>query len=120
MQQKVAFVNYKKSNLRNLRRNLIMNKDQLGAKVAEILTVEGEKKVSKKRGREMVDAVLQAIAEALKAGEKVKLQGFGNFEAVERAARKGRNPQTGEEIEIAAKKAPKFSPAKDLKQAVNS
>ena len=89
-----------------------MNKTELIAKVAE--TTE----LTKKDATKAVDAVLDAIAEALKAGEKVQLIGFGNFEVRERAARKGRNPQTGEEIEIASSKIPAFKPGKQLKDLI--
>lgn len=65
-----------------------------------------------------MDAVFEAIAEALKEGDKVQLVGFGNFEVRERSARKGRNPQTGEEIEIAASKVPAFKPGKALKEGI--
>lgn len=64
--------------------------------------------LSKKDATKAVDAVFDSILEALKQGDKVQLIGFGNFEVRERAARKGRNPQTGEEIEIAASKVPAF------------
>jgi DNA-binding protein HU-beta len=90
-----------------------MNKTELIEKVAESADM------TKKQASQAVDAILNSIAEALKAGEKVQLIGFGNFESRERAARKGRNPQTGEEIEIAAAKVPAFSPGKALKDAVN-
>lgn len=90
-----------------------MNKTQLIEKVAEAADM------TKKEASQAVEAVFDAIAEALKSGEKVQLIGFGNFESRERAARKGRNPQTGEEIEIAASKIPAFSPGKALKDAVN-
>ena len=65
-----------------------------------------------------VDAVFDAISEALRQGEKVQIIGFGNFKVRERAARKGRNPQTGEEINIAASKVPAFRPGKGLKEVV--
>ncbi|WP_126427323.1 HU family DNA-binding protein [Brevibacillus marinus] len=89
-----------------------MNKTELIAKVAE--TTE----LTKKDATKAVDAVLDAIAEALKAGEKVQLIGFGNFEVRERAARKGRNPQTGEEIQIASSKVPAFKPGKALRDVI--
>jgi DNA-binding protein HU-beta len=89
-----------------------MNKSELTAKVAEACNL------TKKDASEAVDAVFDAITEALKAGEKVQLIGFGNFEVRERAARKGRNPQTGEEIDIAASKVPAFKPGKALKELV--
>ncbi|HZG14929.1 MAG TPA: HU family DNA-binding protein [Candidatus Bathyarchaeia archaeon] len=89
-----------------------MNKTELVAKVAE--TTE----LTKKDAAKAVDAVLDAIADALKTGDKVQLIGFGNFEVRERAARKGRNPQTGKEIEIAASKIPAFKPGKQLKDSI--
>ena len=66
-----------------------------------------------------VNALLDVIKNELAKGEKVALVGFGTFEVRERAARKGRNPQTGAEIEIAAAKAPAFKAGKDFKEAVN-
>jgi DNA-binding protein HU-beta len=89
-----------------------MNKTELIAKISE--TAE----LTKKDATKAVDAVFEAIAEALKAGDKVQLIGFGNFEVRERAARKGRNPQTGEEIEISASKVPAFKPGKALKEDI--
>lgn len=62
-----------------------------------------------------LDAVVEAIRDALSAGETVTLTGFGSFKVSERAARTGRNPQTGKEIKIAAKTSAKFSPGKGLK-----
>ena len=89
-----------------------MNKTELVNTVAE------STELSKKDVTKAVDAVFEAIQEALSNGDKVQLIGFGNFEVRERAARKGRNPQTGEEIEIAASKVPAFKPGKALKDAV--
>jgi DNA-binding protein HU-beta len=89
-----------------------MNKTELVAKVAEAT------ELTKKDAAKAVDAVLDAIAGALKAGEKVQLIGFGNFEVRERAARKGRNPQTGKEIQISASKVPAFKPGKQLKDSI--
>lgn len=89
-----------------------MNKTELVTRVAE--TTE----LTKKDATKAVDAILDAIADALKEGDKVSLIGFGNFEVRERAARKGRNPQTGEEIDIAASKMPAFKPGKELKDSV--
>lgn len=66
----------------------------------------------------VVDSTFDVITSALKDGEKVKVHGFGSFEVRERAARKGRNPQSGEEIEIPATKAPAFKVAKALKDAI--
>jgi DNA-binding protein HU-beta len=79
-----------------------MNKTDLINAVAEA------SELSKKDATKAVDAVFDTILDALKNGDKVQLIGFGNFEVRERAARKGRNPQTGEEIEIAASKVPAF------------
>ena len=89
-----------------------MNKTELINAVAEA------SELSKKDATKAVDAVLDTILNTLKKGEKVQLIGFGNFEVRERAARKGRNPQTGEEIEIPASKVPAFKPGKALKDAV--
>lgn len=89
-----------------------MNKTELISSVAE--TAE----LSKKDATKAVEAVFDTITNSLKEGNKVQLIGFGNFEVRERAARKGRNPQTGEEIEIAASKVPAFKPGKALKDAV--
>lgn len=89
-----------------------MNKADLVAKVAEMTDL------SKKDVTKAVEAVFDAIAEALQNGEKVQLVGFGNFEIRERSARKGRNPQTGEEIDIPASRVPAFKPGKALKEGV--
>ena len=70
--------------------------------------------LTKKDATASVDAVFASIEAALKNGEKVQLIGFGNFEVRDRAARKGRNPQTGAEIEIPASKVPAFKPGKAL------
>ncbi|SFI64943.1 HU family DNA-binding protein [Thermoflavimicrobium dichotomicum] len=91
-----------------------MNKTELIEKVAEST---GK---TKKEAALMVDSVFQAIADALKNGEKVTLIGFGNFEVRERAPRTGRNPQTGEPIQIEASKIPSFKAGKQLREAVNS
>jgi DNA-binding protein HU-beta len=89
-----------------------MNKTELINAVAEA------SELSKKDATKAVDAVFDTILDALKDGDKVQLIGFGNFEVRERAARKGRNPQTGDEIEIPASKVPAFKPGKALKDAV--
>lgn len=89
-----------------------MTKVELVSQVAE------QADFTKKDARAAVDAVLDAIQTALANGEKVQMVGFGNFEVRQRAARKGRNPQTGEEIEIAATKVPAFKAGKALKEAV--
>lgn len=84
----------------------------------ELVQAVVETGLTKKDATKAVDAVFNAIQDALVKGEKVQLIGFGNFEVRERAARKGRNPQTGEEIEIPATKVPAFKPGKQLKEAV--
>ena len=89
-----------------------MNKTELVNSVAEAT------ELSKKDATKAVESVFESIQTALAGGEKVQLIGFGNFEVRERAARKGRNPQTGEEIDIAASKVPAFKPGKALKDAV--
>ena len=73
---------------------------------------------TKKEAQEAVDCVFSSITKALKKGDTVTLIGFGTFKVTQRKARKGRNPQTGEEIDIKASKAPKFTPGKALKEAV--
>ncbi|WP_018133215.1 HU family DNA-binding protein [Effusibacillus pohliae] len=89
-----------------------MNKADLVNSVAE------RSELTKKDAARAVDAVFESITEALANGDKVQLIGFGNFETRERAARKGRNPQTGQEIEIPATKVPTFRPGKALKEAI--
>jgi DNA-binding protein HU-beta len=88
------------------------NKAELIEKVAAATDL------SKKDATAAVDAVFSAIQDALANGEKVQLIGFGNFEVRNRAERKGRNPQTNEEIIIPASKVPAFKPGKALKEAV--
>ena len=87
-------------------------------KVDLIAKVAAEAELTKKDAEKAVAAVLDGITEALKAGDKVALVGFGTFEVRERPARKGRNPQTGEEITIEASKLPAFKAGKALKDAV--
>ncbi|WP_225047286.1 MULTISPECIES: HU family DNA-binding protein [Lacticaseibacillus] len=89
------------------------------ANKAELIeSVSGTTGLTKKDATAAVDAVFSSIQDALAKGDKVQLIGFGNFEVRERAARKGRNPQTGAEIEIPASKVPAFKPGKALKDAV--
>jgi DNA-binding protein HU-beta len=83
-----------------------------------IEAVVNETVLTKKDATAAVEAVLSTITEELAKGEKVQIIGFGNFEVRDRAARKGRNPQTGEEIEIAASKVPAFKAGKAFKDAV--
>ncbi len=74
---------------------------------------------TKKATEESLNAFIEVITEELAKGEKVQLIGFGSFEVIKRAARKGRNPQTKEEIKIPASKAPKFKAGQALKDVVN-
>ena len=91
-----------------------MNKTELVAAIAE------NAEISKKDAEKALKAFADVVAEELKKGEKVQLVGFGTFEVAERAAREGRNPQTGETMTLAACKAPKFKAGKALKDAVNA
>lgn len=74
---------------------------------------------SKKESAELVETIFDVIKEALVKGEKVKFSGFGNFVVREKNARKGRNPQTGEEIQLAARRVLTFKPSLVLKNALN-
>lgn len=90
-----------------------MNKSDLVNAIAK------EAEVSKKVAEKSLNATVEAIKASLKKGDKVSLVGFGTFETRKRAARKGRNPQTGEEIKISASKSPVFKPGKAFKDLVN-
>ena len=90
-----------------------MNKTDLVSAVAE------QAQISKKDADKAVSAVVETITDALKNGDKVQLVGFGTFEVRQREARKGKNPRTGEEINIPASKAPAFKAGKALKDAIN-
>ncbi len=89
-----------------------MRKQDLVRAVAEV-TQQNEGSSSK-----AVNAVFSAIEDALSSGDEVTISGFGSFKVVERAARQGRNPQTGEEMTIKARKSPVFRPGTQLKRAV--
>ncbi len=91
-----------------------MNKSDLVAVVAEKMGA------TKREAEVSLNAVVEAITESLVKGEKIQLVGFGSFEIRKRAARKGRNPQTKEEIRIPASKAPVFKAGKAFKDAVNN
>lgn len=90
-----------------------MNKAELVAAMAD------KAEISKKDAEKALKAFTDVVAEELKKGEKIQLVGFGTFEVSERAARTGRNPQTGKEMKIPASKAPKFKAGKALKDVVN-
>lgn len=90
-----------------------MNKAELTAAIAK------KAELSKKDAEKALSAVTDVIAEALAAGDKVQIVGFGSFEVRNRPARVARNPRTGEQIKIAASKAPVFKAGKGLKDGVN-
>ena len=91
-----------------------MNKSEL------IEAIAGSADISKAAAGRAIDAVAESVTNALKSGDQVTLIGFGTFSVKDRAARTGRNPQTGAEIQIAAAKIPSFKAGKGLKDAVNS
>ena len=90
-----------------------MNKTELIAAIAE------KAEISKKDSEKALKAFFDVVTEQLKNDDKVQLVGFGTFEVSKRAAREGRNPQTGQTMKIAACKAPKFKAGKALKDAIN-
>ena len=90
-----------------------MNKTELVAAIGE------QAELSKKDSEKALKAFIDVVSDELKKGEKIQLVGFGTFEVIERAAREGRNPLTGEKMKIKASKAPKFKAGKALKDAVN-
>jgi DNA-binding protein HU-beta len=90
-----------------------MNKSELVAAIAE------KTELSKKDSEKALKAFVDVVTEELKKGEKVQLVGFGTFETSKRAAREGRNPQTGDTMPIPASIAPKFKAGKQLKDALN-
>jgi DNA-binding protein HU-beta len=90
-----------------------MNKTELIAAMAE------NSGLSKKDSEAALKAFVEAVSEALKKDDKVQIVGFGTFEVAKRAAREGRNPQTGKAMKIKASKSPKFKAGKALKDALN-
>ena len=91
-----------------------MNKNDLVERLAE------EHELTKTFARDLVDSVLDMITTAAQKGEEVSLFGFGRFRVAERAARKGRNPRTGEAVKIAASKNLKFTSARSLRTSLNT
>ncbi len=91
-----------------------MNKAELVAAIAE------KTELSKKDSEKALKAFIDVVTEELTKGEKIQLVGFGTFEVAQRAAREGRNPQTGKSMTIAASKAPKFKAGKALKDVINA
>ncbi|MFR3730270.1 HU family DNA-binding protein [Lacrimispora sp.] len=98
----------------HFRRKISMNKAELIAAVAE------KAELSKKDAEKAVKALTDVVSEELVKGEKIQLVGFGTFEVSERAAREGRNPKSGEIMNIPASKTPKFKAGKALKDMVNA
>lgn len=90
-----------------------MNKTELIGEVA------GKAGITKKDAEKVINAFFTTVEEGLKTGDKIQLIGFGTFEVRDRQARKGRNPQTGAEIDIPAAKVPAFKPGKALKDALD-
>jgi len=97
----------------NIKGECIMNKTELVSAIAD------ESGLSKKDAEKALKAFTSVVEDELKKGEKIQLVGFGTFEVSERAARTGKNPRTGEEIEIAAARTPKFKAGRALKDALN-
>ena len=90
-----------------------MNKEELVQEISK------KAKVTQKEAAEVLNGLVETVQKTVAKGEKVTLVGFGTFESRQRAARTGRNPQTGKEIKIAAKKVPAFSAGKKFKELVN-
>jgi len=91
-----------------------MNKQELISKIAD------SAKVTKSDASSVLDSFIDTITKALKKGDEVRLTGFGTFRTTNRKATKGRNPRTGQSINIPASKAPKFAAGKSLRDAVNT
>lgn len=89
-----------------------MNKAELVEEVAD------QTGLTKRVSREAIDAIISAITDSLVREERVTLVGFGSFQVMQRKARRGRNPQTGRELQIPAKKVPKFKAGRGLREAV--
>jgi DNA-binding protein HU-beta len=90
-----------------------LNKTELVEQIAD------KAEVSKKDAKAMVDAFTDVVGEVLNSGDTIQLPGFGSFKVSDRAARQGRNPKTGETIQIAASRLPSFKAGKALKEKVN-
>jgi len=89
-----------------------MNKAEL------VEELSNQTELTKRASREAIDAITSVITDALAREEKITLVGFGTFRIVQRKARTGRNPQTGKELQIPARKVPKFRPGKNFREAV--
>ncbi len=88
------------------------------ADLVERVAIEAD--MTKKDAEQLVEIVLDSIIDTLNAGDKIELRGFGSFRVRERNSRKGRNPKTGEAVDIPAKRVAYFKPGKDLKELINS
>jgi DNA-binding protein HU-beta len=106
------YIHWKTNQRTNLKEDFLMNKNELIAAVAE------KAETSKKDAEKMVNCFVSVVGDTLAKGEKVQLVGFGTFEVRQRAARKGLNPLTKQEIDIPASKAPAFKAGKALKDKV--
>lgn len=91
-----------------------MNKADLVAAVAE------ETQLTKEKAATVVESVIKQIQDALVEGDEVRLPGFGQFKVTDRKAKTGRNPRTGEPVDVQASRVAKFAPAKGLKEALNA
>lgn len=96
----------------------MINTKTFAKQLQEGLTKIVESKVSAEKAEDIVTLVFAELEKNMVEGEKTRINKFGDFDHVQRNARKGRNPQTGKEIQIEAKKAPRFTPAKGLKDSV--
>ena len=91
----------------------VMTKAELVDEVARVV------QVTKKQAETIVNVVFDSIVDSLRAGEKIELRGFGSFRLRSRKPRTGRNPKTGEKVEVPSKKIPYFKPGKELKELIN-
>ncbi len=82
--------------------------------------VANEAEMTKKDAEQLVEIIFDSIVETLNSGAKIELRGFGSFRVRERNSRKGRNPKTGESVEIPAKRVAYFKPGKELKELINN
>ena len=105
--------NIKYNPVKRYRKGFIMNKEEL------VQAITKQAKVTQKEAAEVLNGLVTTIQKTVAKGGKVTLVGFGTFESRKRAARTGRNPQTGKEIKIAAKTVPAFSAGKKFKELVN-
>jgi integration host factor subunit alpha len=83
-------------------------------------TIYGKIGFSRKESAEIVELLFELLKETLESGEKIKISGFGNFVVREKRSRKGRNPQTGEEMQISARRVLTFKPSQVLRKAINT